>query len=336
MAKFNAYLIETLANLHAGSGDIHFGFVDNLIQRNPFTSVPVIHSSGVKGALREHFEYLVKTNRDQSKKNLTLENIENLFGEEYKGDTPENSAQVEESIANNPADSKKSAKGEKRSFAPGHLIFMEANMVTIPLRATSYVYYNCTSPSVLIDYITQLGEFVFGNSEFTGVIDELAKISAGMNNDFCILKDSLQSNEKPENLEIEDFTGAGVMELSKRSQDIIKAVCKLDDLKNFALFKDEIFQAICSDSIPVIARNKIKENGTSENLFYEEVLPRKTRLSFIIGNDGLADPVGLKVFGEILNTEIFQFGGNYTVGYGFSKIHEITIPVEVKNESEKH
>lgn len=54
----NTYVfrMECLSNLHAGSGDSGgFGVVDKLVQRDPANNGPVIHASGLKGALREHF-----------------------------------------------------------------------------------------------------------------------------------------------------------------------------------------------------------------------------------------------------------------------------------------
>jgi CRISPR-associated protein Cmr4 len=53
--KFKAYLIECITNLHVGSGDANYGIIDNLVQRDSVSSYPTIHSSSLKGALREHF-----------------------------------------------------------------------------------------------------------------------------------------------------------------------------------------------------------------------------------------------------------------------------------------
>ncbi|MBL7790874.1 MAG: hypothetical protein JNK77_01025 [Saprospiraceae bacterium] len=54
--KTNVYLIRTLTNMHPGSGDSGYGVVDKLVQRDPATGYPVIHMSGIKGALRQFFE----------------------------------------------------------------------------------------------------------------------------------------------------------------------------------------------------------------------------------------------------------------------------------------
>ncbi len=60
----NAYFIECITNMHTGSGDANYGVVDKLVQRDPVTRYPTIHSSSLKGALREHFESLWGKNSD--------------------------------------------------------------------------------------------------------------------------------------------------------------------------------------------------------------------------------------------------------------------------------
>ncbi|MEO1054715.1 MAG: type III-B CRISPR module RAMP protein Cmr4 [Bacteroidota bacterium] len=53
----NFYSIRSLTNLHVGSGDNNYGVVDNLVQRDVNTNLPTIHSSSLKGALKEFFGY---------------------------------------------------------------------------------------------------------------------------------------------------------------------------------------------------------------------------------------------------------------------------------------
>ncbi len=50
------YKIETITNLHVGSGDSNYGVIDNLIQRDVVTGYPTIHGSSLKGALKEFFD----------------------------------------------------------------------------------------------------------------------------------------------------------------------------------------------------------------------------------------------------------------------------------------
>ena len=49
----NIFKLECLTNLHVGSGDVNYSVVDNEIERDCLTKDPVIHASGVKGALRD-------------------------------------------------------------------------------------------------------------------------------------------------------------------------------------------------------------------------------------------------------------------------------------------
>lgn len=65
------YKIDCITNLHVGSGDINYNIVDNEVERDSVTGYPIIHSSGLKGALREHIEK--KYNKDV---------ITDIFGQE--------------------------------------------------------------------------------------------------------------------------------------------------------------------------------------------------------------------------------------------------------------
>lgn len=70
------YLIDTFSHIHVGSGEINFGLVDRLIQRDPVTGLPVIQASGLKGGIRERFknknyvEYIFGNDPKDSKKNM--------------------------------------------------------------------------------------------------------------------------------------------------------------------------------------------------------------------------------------------------------------------------
>lgn len=53
MMKTVFYKIECLTNLHVGSGDINYNIIDNEVEKDAVTGLPIIHASGVKGALRD-------------------------------------------------------------------------------------------------------------------------------------------------------------------------------------------------------------------------------------------------------------------------------------------
>lgn len=60
--KAYVYKVECLTNLHVGNGDINYSVVDKEVELDLVLGTPSIYSSGVKGALRDYFEELVKSN----------------------------------------------------------------------------------------------------------------------------------------------------------------------------------------------------------------------------------------------------------------------------------
>lgn len=289
MNTYKMYIIETLTNMHVGSGDTHFGVVDNLIQRNPVTKSPVIHSSGIKGALLDYF--------DQDEAFKQNNKLKNLFGGKM--------------------DPEIDARENKLSFLPGHLIFFEASLITLPLRSNYKVYYNCSSIPAVRDYFDQYRTFKGSNAE----IEELEKWFLTL---LIGSADFLYFDGNSE-LEIEDYTKGKKLPLEgipPNIEGLLKKYMNLT-LHQFAVFNQDIFKHICERSMPVVARNQIKPDGTSGNLFYEEVLPRKTQLYCLLGADKYISDNGdaNKFFDEFAKTErIYQFGGNFSIGYGFTKI----------------
>ncbi len=51
------FKITAKTNLHVGCGTDDYGIIDNLIQRDHITNLPVINSSSLKGALRAFCEH---------------------------------------------------------------------------------------------------------------------------------------------------------------------------------------------------------------------------------------------------------------------------------------
>lgn len=70
----HVYKYTCLTNLHVGSGDVNYNIIDNEVERDPATDLPMIHASGVKGALREHF----------TAKTLPQKSVDHIFGAKPK------------------------------------------------------------------------------------------------------------------------------------------------------------------------------------------------------------------------------------------------------------
>ena len=74
-----------------------------------------------------------------------------------------------------------------------------------------------------------------------------------------------------------------------------------------------------SERLPVIARNQLVR-GISKNLFYEEIVPRRTRFYFFVERP--ADKDHLEEVLATLNHRI-QLGANATIGYGVCTLQRI-------------
>lgn len=120
------YIIECLTNLHVGSGDENYSVIDKEVEKDYVTGLPVIHSSGVKGSLKNHFETIWKN--DTVKQAV----IANVFGQ--------------------------SANGESTS---GQYRFLSAQLLARPLRVSSgkTSYINVTTPEILNDYMDMCRSF---------------------------------------------------------------------------------------------------------------------------------------------------------------------------------
>lgn len=309
MNSYDLFFIETLTPMHVGSGDIQFGVVDNLIQRNPVTKIPVINASSLKGSLKEHFD---KKNKAKVTTNaLSEDELGYLFGKD----------------TNITTESDPNSKIEKSESKPGRMIVFEANLLTLPLRASQKVFFNATSPQALKDYIKYYVLLKTSPPELNKFYEVLNKllIPELEKKDFVVF-------EELTGLEIEDFDKGGKFTTKDNGTDntfisFLQTVFKID-ISSLAIFNDSIFSAICERKIPVIARNQIdNDTGTSKNLFYEEVLPRCTRLYFYLGEEKISAATNgyydkIKQF-ITADKEIIQIGANYSIGYGFTKISEV-------------
>ena len=124
--------LECLTNLHVGNGDVNYNIIDNEVERDPVTLYPVIHASGVKGALREFFE------RNE------IGEIDALFGKE-------------------------AGKDGDKGTSPGRLKILSAEMLAIPVRASAgdKPYYLVTTETAVKRYYRMKQEFLGVETLFT-------------------------------------------------------------------------------------------------------------------------------------------------------------------------
>jgi len=263
------YIIENLTSLHAGSGDANFGIIDNQIQRDAITGYPTIHSSSLKGALREYCDYKHNTNDGENF-------MAYIFGDE------ENAGKVR---------------------------FIDAHLLSIPMRSDTNPYYHCISPKS----IEQLLEF----ADTFGVTMEQ--------------KESLEklANYNGESILVKE--GTPTIEDTQAKTDTSFDLSILEPLVGspVALVPNGLYEELLKD-LPVIARNQLN-NGESKNLFYEEVLPRKCKLFTVISEPTYLHhddkkPLGnaFKRFNEYLtDNDTIHIGANASIGYGVCTFKEL-------------
>lgn len=117
MSNIKCYKVKCITNLHVGDGEANYNIIDNEIERDPVNEYPMIFSTGVKGALREHF------------KGMKCEKERLIFGKE-PGE--KNTDSTEESDM-------------------GNVKFTNAYLLALPMRASQgkKSYYMVTSTGML-------------------------------------------------------------------------------------------------------------------------------------------------------------------------------------------
>jgi CRISPR-associated protein Cmr4 len=282
------FILNFSTNLHAGSGDANYGIIDKLVQREPATNRPIIHSSSLKGALREYFEFKNPPLRDKDK--VTTSNfVREVFGSHQNDDNMES----------------------------GKCRFLAAYLLSIPVRSNTIPYFMATSVDVLKELKHEAESTGYSLSttlvaEIDSII-ELFKVNGEENlhngnpiiftNNFglnVILEDWVANVKENVNVtELEKITGS-----------------------NLAVFNSSDFAKLCNQ-LPVIARNQL-ENGESKNLWYEEVVPRFSRFfQFTL----IPDETNIEIdsfLKDLINPDnTFQIGANATIGYGYCKFNTL-------------
>jgi len=269
--KTDAYLITCLTNMHVGSGEANYGVVDNLVQRDPITDIPIIHSSSLKGALREYFTEEWKSIPDKDKLNY-------IFGPDTSRDP-----------------------GTQSGI--GHYKFFDANLIVLPVRSNIKPFFRATSKFLLDDInekakLPRIQNFNINTINGSDAVKGKAKILNGSNG--CVLEDT------------ETEPGLSLLQ---------GVVNNLGD--NPALFHEDDFKEL-TKHLPVIARNQL-ENGQSQNLFYEEVVPRESRFVFFVSKPKENGTVLYETeFDTSISNSVIQIGGNASIGYGYTKIKKLS------------
>ena len=190
----------------------------------------------------------------------------------------------------------------------GNLRFVEAQLLCVPMRSDTRPYYLCTSPTALSQFRECVETFGLSLPQ----AEALGKAAAYEGKTIAIADEKAQ---------IEEFNA------QKADGIDLKALETLFGGPT-ALVSDALFSEMLRD-LPVIARNQLN-NGESKNLWYEEVLPRKSRLYTIVGDPDYVNENDedlknhFKRFHRYLSDGTpIQIGANASVGYGLCRFQEV-------------
>ncbi len=178
----------------------------------------------------------------------------------------------------------------------GKFIFTDANMLSIPVRCSFQQFAHAISRTDL-EMINRKINLLTGAANFFNIPEE--------ENIFCS-----ESRETPDKILAEDY------EIPVSGSDIqVGHINKA--LHNLAILDDDKYKSLFK-RLPVIARNSLN-NGISENLWYEEVVPHHSLfITSIIYTEDKKEIINQ--FEQELQKSVIQIGGNSTIGYGLCKL----------------
>jgi CRISPR-associated protein Cmr4 len=202
--------------------------------------------------------------------------------------------------------------GSEEKQTQGFVKFIEARLLFLPLRSNKRPFYHVTSRAALEQFVQMM--------EAMGVRVDI-EIPPYNEKSYVVHGES--------GTVIEDV-------LCETKEFSIPRLQALFGIENLAVFNDEDFNEALS-ALPVIARNKL-DNGKSENLWYEEVVPRESLFYTCMCyydnfNQEGADRRGksdrsyyLKAFERFekrLLDDNIQIGANESIGYGICRFRRI-------------
>ena len=273
------YAVQCLTNLHMGSGDINFNVIDNEVQRDPVLNTPAMFASGVKGALRDHFEA------------VAADKVTDIFGSSI-GDSRE---------------------GKRDKSKPGSLKFLGGALLLQPVRAAKGpgTYFLITTRQLLLNWAESYKTFK-GKELENGLLQAVADLDSK----------KVYAAFKPVDIKVEkeEHKAAAVQTISDVIQKALLHVIDKEKYSRVLVLPETEFERI---HLPVLARNQL-DNGISNNLWYEEVVPHEAVFYLtVLADETDSSRTALADFAAVLkDNPLVQFGGNATIGCGLTKLAE--------------
>lgn len=283
-------LIKAVTPMHVGSGQ-DLGMVDMPIQREKNTNIPKIEASSLKGAIKHHLYHKLKA------EDKGLDKLYTYFGL------------------------------EDDSNQASHIAFTDAKLLFFPIKSFNNIFTLITCPYILKRFMRDYS--MSCKTESKNLLQEI---------DFDNLNVEVGKGifEQDENLILEEYV-IEKMSSDNKSNEILDKIKNLNltngENQRIAIISDSDFIDFVTMYTEIITRNKIDPNtGTNKNggLFTEEYLPAESILYYLtlysprFNKDSEKD--GVSEASEFYKnmSEVFQIGGNETLGKGIVKKYSLS------------
>jgi CRISPR-associated protein Cmr4 len=199
----------------------------------------------------------------------------------------------------------KTKHGESKA---GSYKFFDANLLAIPVRCDKRAFIHITCPNILeslVDFLPN-GDLANALKALSGILGSDTKNARVFSNDL---------NQAV----IEDFDITAIYDSAKQSL-LTSKVKKIFGNYDIAIVQNKDFDRLTNNlHLPVIARNHL-ENGESQNLWYEQVVPRLSLFWSMVfhGNEDIL--FAAHIFGK---DKLIQIGANGSIGYGYCSFTKI-------------
>jgi CRISPR-associated protein Cmr4 len=282
--------------LHIGSGTT-LDIIDLPIQREAHTDFPIIPSTVIKGVIRA---------------NYWIANFNNVNIPDSCNNSGNSSDKCDEFF---------SLFGCKEK--EGRIVFTDAKIFLFPVKSIKGIFAWITSPFILERFSRDTGKKIEG----------LQEIRRQLSNQKAIIGENVRVSDNFLLLEELSFEG------SKDGDRILEEISNLlpkkmytdvgnNITKNIAILSDDSFRYFVKNHTEVNARIKIdQELGTVKEggLWYEELVPTETIFyGLIFSRDSIyntSNDANLEKITNFIDDRLFQFGGDETLGRGFTKVY---------------
>lgn len=203
----------------------------------------------------------------------------------------------------------------------GYVKFLDSYLLFLPLRANNQSFYYVTSKSALLGFCDFFENLNYNFKEAKELIDSLEENSVYNTFDNTYIEDTACKKSDVDMSKILKLLG---LNINATQVAVFSEVHYIDAIKH----------------LPVIARNKLQE-GKSENLWYEEIVPRESlfytaMLDYTRYSNRLEKLAQNKIntfYETLTNKNFIQIGANASIGFGLCMHEHLSFPKEGVNNA---